>query len=136
MIAAPLSRILERLIATLYAVAASKIVVGNVGSECVIPPSFQISACSLRCDWGCRLRHQCNWWRRRQHVLRYQPSEHLARIGPVRRPRASNRFRVMDNPLHTCAKVRLSTCVDACPVRSSSAMIERLLSPKAAARMT
>lgn len=34
----------------------------------------------------------------------YQPSEHLARVGAVRRPRASNRFRVMDNPLHSLRK--------------------------------
>jgi hypothetical protein len=35
-----------------------------------------------------------------------------------------------------CAKVRLGICVDACPARSRSAMIEGQLSPKAAARVS
>jgi len=39
-----------------------------------------------------------------QRVLPYQPSEHLARIARVRRPGASERFRVMDNRLHSLRK--------------------------------
>ena len=65
-----------------------------------------------------------------------QPSEHLARFGAVRRPKASTRFHFVDNHCTAYAIVRFGGYVDACPFRSSSAMVECQLSEGADSRMS
>ena len=71
-----------------------------------------------------------------QRVLPYQPSEHLARIARVRRPGASERFRVMDNRLHSLRKSPAQLLRGRLPRLIEQAMIERQVSVKAVDRTT
>jgi len=62
----------------------------------------------------------------------YQPSEHLARISPVRRPRASTRFRVVNNPLHSLRNSPACWLRGRLPRYTSRAMIDQFLGRTAA----
>jgi len=140
MIAALVTRILERLVATLYAVAASKFVVGRVEPEYVTIPSSQNLACSLRCDWLWRHRHQCT---SALVTMTHRNGITVSAFGTADTHRASSMSGGIQQvprdgqPLAQFAQKSGSVVTwTLAPFQSSSVMIEWRLLPGAAARVT